>query len=54
MDFIQNTVRIPKVITMASEKPEVLKTKSSRRIINLLPPAMEAIQNQKTIQLFKK
>lgn len=53
IDFYKNTVRINKAITIASDDNEAPKTKAGNRTVKLLPPALEAITNQKQFTALK-
>lgn len=53
IDFIKSTARINKAFTIASEESEPPKTRAGNRVIKLLPPAMEAIMQQKQYTALK-
>lgn len=53
IDWHRGTVRINKAITQHAKKAEQPKTKAGRRDVKLLPPALEALESQKSYTLLK-
>jgi integrase len=47
VDFIKEVIKINRARTQAAGKPETTKTKAGEREVKLLPPALDAIFDQK-------
>jgi integrase len=47
VDFIKEVIKINRARTQAASKPETTKTKAGEREVKLLPPALDAIFDQK-------